>query len=149
MRAVLQRVKSGRVLVDNSVVGEIEKGLVVLLGVGHGDSEEDARYLAEKILNLRIFADEAGKINLSVQDVLGKLLVVSQFTLYWDCRKGRRPSFSEAAAPETAQTLYAYFVSYLKELGAEVATGEFQAQMLVEINNQGPVTVLLDSKKEF
>jgi len=149
VRAVLQRVQSGRVLVNNEAIGAIGRGIAVLLGVGHEDTEADARYLAEKIINLRIFEDSEGKINLSVQDIGGKLLVVSQFTLYWDCRKGRRPSFTGAAAPDKAKLLYEYFVSHLGTLGAEVETGEFQAGMLVEINNQGPVTVLLDSKREF
>ena len=149
MRAVLQRVQSGKVRVDDLIIGEIARGLVVLLGVGQGDTEEDARYLADKLLNLRIFADDQAKINLSVQDVGGQLLVISQFTLYWDCRKGRRPGFSDAAPPEHAKLLYEYFVSYLRNLGASVQTGEFGADMIVEINNQGPVTVLLDSKKEF
>ncbi|HEX3016165.1 MAG TPA: D-aminoacyl-tRNA deacylase [Desulfobacteria bacterium] len=149
MRAVLQRVTSGRVSVGNSVTGEIGPGLVILLGVGKEDSEADAKYLADKLVNLRIFPDADGKINLSVKDVGGRLLVVSQFTLYWDCRKGRRPSFDHAASPDQAKPLYNYFVSYLRELAMEVETGEFQADMLVEINNQGPITVLLDSRREF
>ncbi len=149
MRAVLQVVKSGRVLVDRKTVGEIGPGMVALLGVGKEDGLEDARYLAEKIAGLRIFADPAGKINLSLGDIGGKILVVSQFTLYWDCRKGRRPSFDKAAPPEQALGLYENFVSQLRSLGLGVETGEFQARMLVEIYNQGPITVLLDSKREF
>ncbi len=149
MRAVLQVVNSARVSVDDKTIGEIGPGMVVLLGVGREDGREDARYLAEKISGLRIFKDQAGKINLSLRDIGGKLLVVSQFTLYWDCRNGRRPSFDQAAPPEQALDLYEYFVVQLRSLGLGVETGEFQARMLVEINNQGPVTVLLDSEREF
>ncbi|HZW83938.1 MAG TPA: D-aminoacyl-tRNA deacylase [Candidatus Deferrimicrobium sp.] len=146
MRALLQRVKSGKVSVDQHLVGEIQAGIVVLVGVGLEDNETDAKYLADKILGLRIFEDEQGKINLSVSDVGGKLLVISQFTLYWDCRKGRRPSFNGAAPPEQAKLLYEYFVNELRKSEVGVETGEFQADMLVEINNSGPVTVWLDSK---
>ncbi|MDA8441271.1 MAG: D-aminoacyl-tRNA deacylase [Peptococcaceae bacterium] len=149
MRAVIQRVQKGRVAVAGHVTGEIATGLVILLGVGNQDQAADAKYLADKIWHLRIFADNAGKINNCVQQVDGEILVVSQFTLMWDCRKGRRPSFDQAAAPEYAKQLYEYFIACLRELGARVATGEFQAHMLVEIANDGPVTVLLDSKKEF
>ena len=130
-------------------VCEIGPGLVVLLAVGHGDTAEDAGYLADKIANLRIFEDNQGKMNLSVLDTGGSLLVVSQFTLYGDCRKGRRPSFTEAALPENAVSLYNKFVQNLEALGPRVETGHFREQMLVEILNDGPVTMLLDSKKGF
>ncbi len=146
MRAILQRVTSGKVSVEERVVGEIKQGLVVLIGVGLEDTESDAKYLADKISGLRIFDDAQGKINLSIRDVGGDLLVVSQFTLYWDCRKGRRPSFNGAAPPEQAKALYDYFIRELRMAGITVSTGEFQAAMLVEINNWGPVTVWLDSK---
>lgn len=149
MRAVVQKVSSSSVAVDNQVVGKIDKGLVVLLGVGHNDTEKDVNYLAEKIAGLRIFEDENDKLNLSVLDIGGEVLVVSQFTLYGDCRRGRRPSFSSAAPPAEAKELYHKFVSKLKELGLEVATGKFQEHMVVNIVNDGPVTLLLDSKKEF
>ena len=149
MRAVVQRVTKGRVTVENEVVGDIGPGLVVLLGVGHEDTIEDARYLAEKIARLRIFEDPEGKMNLSVMDTGGEVLAVSQFTLMGDCRKGRRPGFSDAAAAETAERLYEDFVTGLREAGVPVNTGRFQTTMLVEIHNHGPVTMLLDSKKLF
>ncbi len=149
MRAVVQRVKRGSVTVDNMITGSIGRGLVVLLGVGQGDQEADARYLAEKIVNLRIFEDKEGKMNLSLKDIEGEILVVSQFTLFGDCRQGRRPSFTEAASPAEAERLYGYFVELLKQQGIGVATGVFQAHMLVEIMNDGPVTMLLDSRKLF
>lgn len=149
MRAVVQRVVRGSVAVEGRKVCEIGPGLVVLLAVGHGDTAEDAGYLADKIANLRIFEDDQGKMNLSVLDTGGSLLVVSQFTLYGDCRKGRRPSFTEAALPENAVSLYNKFVQNLEALGPRVETGHFREQMLVEILNDGPVTMLLDSKKGF
>ncbi|HHU86598.1 MAG: D-aminoacyl-tRNA deacylase [Pelotomaculaceae bacterium] len=149
MRAVVQRVVRGSVAVEGRKVCEIGPGLVVLLAVGHGDTAEDAGYLADKIANLRIFEDNQGKMNLSVLDTGGSLLVVSQFTLYGDCRKGRRPSFTEAALPENAVSLYNKFVQNLEALGPRVETGHFREQMLVEILNDGPVTMLLDSKKGF
>ena len=149
MRAVVQRVDRGSVAVEGRKVCEIGPGLVVLLAVGHGDTAEDAGYLADKIANLRIFEDNQGKMNLSVLDTGGSLLVVSQFTLYGDCRKGRRPSFTEAALPENAVSLYNKFVQNLEALGPRVETGHFREQMLVEILNDGPVTMLLDSKKGF
>lgn len=149
MRAVVQRVTAGTVSVREQVVGSIGKGLVVLLGVGQQDQEEDARYLADKIVNLRIFEDEAGKLNLSLKDVGGELLAVSQFTLYGDCRQGRRPSFSAAAPPQEANVLYQLFVTRVKEQGIKTATGVFQEHMLVKIENDGPVTMLLDSNKLF
>ncbi|HHU33046.1 MAG: D-aminoacyl-tRNA deacylase [Zhaonellaceae bacterium] len=149
MRAVVQRVAKGRVLVEERVVGEIGKGFVVLLGVSVDDTEKDASYLADKVANLRVFPDNEGKMNLSILDVGGSILVVSQFTLLGDCRNGRRPSFIQAARPEKADELYNSFVQQLKKLGLNVATGQFQTDMLVEIANDGPVTVLLDSKKLF
>ncbi|MFZ5943328.1 MAG: D-aminoacyl-tRNA deacylase [Bacillota bacterium] len=149
MRAVVQRVTTGRVKVGEETTGEIEKGLVVFLGVTHNDSPADAQYLAEKIGNLRIFEDGDGKLNLSVLDVKGKILSVSQFTLFGDCRKGRRPSFTEAASPDTAQQLYEIFNNLLRNMGLKVETGIFQAHMQVELINDGPVTILLDSRKIF
>ena len=149
MRAVVQRVSEARVSVEGRVIGEIGKGLVVLLGVGHEDTESDIAYLAEKIVNLRVFDDDNGKMNLSLLDVKGGLLVVSQFTLYGDCRKGRRPSYDKAARPQIAEELYNKFIDKCGEYGVKVETGKFQAIMMVEIHNDGPVTLLLDSKKEF
>lgn len=149
MRAVVQRVAFSRVSVDGNVTGEIGKGLNVLLGVGQEDSEKDIEYLAEKIINLRIFEDINGKMNLSLKDVEGELLIVSQFTLYGDCRKGKRPSYDKAARPEFAEDMYNKFVERCKEYGVRVQTGKFQAMMMVEIQNDGPVTLLIDSKKEF
>lgn len=149
MRAVIQRVTSASVDVGAQRVGSIAKGLLVLLGVEEGDCEKDALYLAEKSAQLRIFEDEAGKMNLSVEEIGGSVLVVSQFTLLGDCRKGRRPGFSRAAAPARADELYIYYTQVLRERGLEVATGVFQADMKVSLINDGPVTLLLDSKKEF
>ncbi|NPV91515.1 MAG: D-tyrosyl-tRNA(Tyr) deacylase [Firmicutes bacterium] len=149
MRAVIQRVSRARVLVDGGTVGEIGPGLMVLLGVGTGDSGSDASYLADKTANLRIFEDGEGKMNRSVLETGGELLVVSQFTLYGDCRKGRRPSFTAAAAPEEADRLYLGFVEHLRGLGLRVETGTFRAHMRVEIINEGPVTMLLDSQRQF
>lgn len=149
MRAVVQRVVKAAVTVNNEITGCIDRGLVILLGVGREDTEEDARYLADKIANLRIFEDEDDKLNLSVMDVRGEVLAVSQFTLFGDCRKGRRPSFSEAAPAKEAETLYRTFVELLKDMGIPVSTGRFQTTMLVEIHNHGPVTILLDSRKCF
>ena len=147
MRAVVQRVSSGSVTIDGKVVGKIGKGLVILLGVKNGDTEAEAKFVADKCANLRIFADEDNKFNLSAKDVGGEMLVISQFTLYGDTRKGRRPSFVEAAPPEVSKPLYEKFVEYLKENGLKVATGEFGAMMLVEINNDGPVTIIVESKE--
>lgn len=149
MRAVIQRVTRGRVTVNDREVGAIGPGLVVLVGVGHNDTIDDARYIAEKVANLRIFEDELGKMNISVLDVSGQVLVVSQFTLYGDCRKGRRPGFSEASSPDMAKDLVEAVCEQLKSLGVPVATGQFQAHMVVEIVNDGPVTMLLDSAKAF
>lgn len=149
MRAVVQRVSEARVEVDEEVVSEIGGGLLVLLGVADDDSEEDALYLADKIPGLRIFEDEDGKLNRSVADVKGELLVVSQFTLLGDCRKGRRPSFSHAAGPDKAQELYLKFAERVRTTGVRVQTGQFQAMMDVSLTNHGPVTLLLDSRKSF
>lgn len=149
MRAVVQRVREASVKVADAVVGQIGPGLLVFLGVGAEDSEADACYLAEKIAFLRIFPDEEGKMNRNVQEAGGSILAVSQFTLYGDCRKGRRPSFSSAATPERADKLYQAFVTELKTLGLTVETGVFQAQMDVELLNDGPVTMLLSSGGEF
>ncbi|EMS73864.1 D-aminoacyl-tRNA deacylase [Ruminiclostridium cellobioparum] len=149
MRAVVQRVEKSSVTVDGSIAGEIGKGLTVLLGVGQEDSDRDIDYLADKIINLRIFEDNNGKMNLSLLEVGGELLVVSQFTLYGDCRKGRRPGYDRAARPEAAKALYEGFVEKCRGFGVKVQTGIFQAEMLVDISNDGPVTLLLDSKREF
>lgn len=149
MRAVIQRVRRCGVTVESRVTGEIGPGLLVLLGVGRGDTEAAADYLAEKVLGLRIFEDEAEKMNLSVQDVKGEVLVVSQFTLYGDVRRGKRPSFDAAARPEEARRLYEYFVEKIRAAGLRCETGEFQAMMEVELVNSGPVTILLDSEKGF
>jgi len=145
MRALLQRVIKSSVTVEDKVVGEIAGGLVVLLGVADEDCENDAEYLADKIVNLRIFSDDQSKFNLSTLKVNGELLVISQFTLLADTRKGRRPSFTSAAPPEKAETLYNYFIMRLKQTGLKVETGEFGAHMMVEILNDGPVTIMLDS----
>lgn len=144
MRAVLQRVRRGRVSVGDDTVAAIERGLVILIGVGQTDTKQEAQWLAEKSAVLRVFEDEEGKSNLSVQDVGGEVLVVSQFTLYADTRKGRRPSFTNAALPETAQPLVDCFVDHLEGLGIPVQKGVFGAHMVVEIENDGPVTILLE-----
>ena len=149
MRAVVQRVTSARVTVDEQVVGAIDGGLMVLAAVGRADSADDFRWMAEKVVNLRIFNDDEGKFNRSLLDVGGEVLAVSQFTLYGDARKGRRPSFIEAAPPEQARELFEQFVQALRATGVGVATGEFQAHMMVEIHNDGPVTILLDSERRF
>lgn len=149
MRAVLQRVTRASVTVDDQVVGQIGRGLVVLLGVEQDDTEADAHTLADKTVQLRIFDDGEGKMNLALADVGGAVLVVSQFTLLGDCRKGRRPSFIQAAPPELAERLYGTFVVAVGLQGVLVATGQFRAMMQVELVNDGPVTVLLDSRKRF
>lgn len=149
MRAVVQRVSRSSVTVDENTVGEIGKGLMVLLGVEHEDNNEDVNWIVDKIINLRIFEDEEGKMNKSLLDVGGDLLAVSQFTLMGDCRKGRRPSFSNAARPERANGLYEDFVSLARDKGVKVETGQFQAHMMVDIMNDGPVTLLVDSKRVF
>lgn len=149
MRAVVQRTDRCRVIVDNQIVGQSERGLTILLGVSNDDNEDDARYLTEKIVNLRIFPDEAGKMNLSAKDIAGELMVISQFTLYGDCRKGRRPSFDAAAKPEVAKQLYELFVELCRQEQLTVNTGQFQSEMLVRLDNHGPVTILLDSKRTF
>jgi D-tyrosyl-tRNA(Tyr) deacylase len=146
VRAVIQRVREGRVSVEGATVGRIGPGLVILLGAGHGDGQAEADWLADKIANLRIFADAEGKTNLSVLDVGGEALVISQFTLYADCRKGRRPSFIHAALPHVAAPLVDYFAGRLRQAGlSRVETGEFGAMMLVEIHNDGPFTIVLDT----
>ena len=149
MRAVIQRVNEAAVEVSNEVVGEIGPGLLILLGVARDDSNADADYLADKTVNLRIFDDDEGKMNRSLLETGGAMLVVSQFTLYGDVRRGRRPSYSDAAEPEKAVQLYEYFVERVRSLGVKVETGVFQAMMKVRLINDGPVTILLDSRKLF
>jgi len=145
MRAVIQRVSEASVRVDGAIAGKIGRGLLVLLGIAVDDTRTDAEYLSEKIVGLRVFSDEAGRFAFSVQDVHGEVLVVSQFTLYGDCRKGRRPSFSDAAGVDTALPLYEYFIARMKQQ-VPVATGKFQATMAVQLVNDGPVTLILESR---
>jgi D-aminoacyl-tRNA deacylase len=149
MRAVIQRVSQARVTVDGEVIGAVGLGLLVLLGVSSADTESDADYMVDKITGLRIFEDREGKMNLSVTDVHGAILAVSQFTLYGDARKGRRPSFDSAARPDQARKLYEDFVEKIRAAGLKCETGRFQAEMKVELTNEGPVTILLDSTKAF
>ncbi|HEY0322980.1 MAG TPA: D-aminoacyl-tRNA deacylase [Pyrinomonadaceae bacterium] len=149
MRAVLQRVTRAFVRVEGETVGEIERGLVVLLGIAQDDTEQDATYLVEKVINLRVFEDDEGRMNLSVLETGGALLVVSQFTLYGDVRRGRRPSWIEAAEPKLAEPLYEFFVREARRSIPHVATGSFRRMMEVELVNDGPVTILLDSRKLF
>lgn len=149
MRAVVQRVRESSVTVNGKVAGRIGHGLLVLLGVGQNDTEDDARFLADKIVGLRCFADEDSKFNLSLTDVAGSVLAISQFTLFGDCRKGRRPSFTDAARPEQAVPLYEAFVRMVRERNIHVETGEFGEHMDVFLVNDGPVTLLLDSKRTF
>jgi D-tyrosyl-tRNA(Tyr) deacylase len=149
MRAVVQRVTRASVTIDGEIAGEIEHGLVVLLGIARDDTKEDADYLAPKIIALRIFDDAEGRMNLSLKDSGGGLLIVSQFTLYGDVRRGLRPSWSDAAAPEIAEPLYDYFVESSRKLLGRVETGSFRKMMLVELVNDGPVTILVDSRKTF
>jgi len=149
MRAVVQRVSRASVKVDGEITGEVGLGLLVLLGVAQEDNEADAEYLAEKIAGLRIFEDDAGKMNLNVADVAGAVLAVSQFTLFGDVRRGKRPSFDAAARPDRARELYQYFIERVRALGLRCEVGRFQAMMDVELVNSGPVTIMLDSKKLF
>lgn len=149
MRVVLQRVKRACVRVEGETVGEIGEGLLALLGIARDDRQEDARYTLEKIVSLRIFDDSDGRMNLSLADTGGSLLVVSQFTLYGDARRGRRPSWSDAAAPEVAEPLYEFFVSEARKIVTRVETGSFRRMMEVELVNDGPVTILIDSRKTF
>ena len=149
MRVVIQRVSEASVTVDQKTVGAIGQGLMVLLGVAQGDTSQEAKSLAEKTAGLRIFEDDAGKMNRSVEEIGGSLLVVSQFTLLGDCRKGRRPGFTDAAPPELADQLYEEYVAALRSRGVNVATGVFRAEMQVALVNDGPVTMLLDSRKQF
>jgi D-tyrosyl-tRNA(Tyr) deacylase len=149
MRAVVERVSRARVRVQGEITGEIGLGLLVLLGVGRGDARAEADYLVDKTVGLRIFEDAGGKMNLSVADIAGALLVVSQFTLYGDARRGKRPSFDAAAPPGQARQLYEYFVERVRAAGLRCETGRFQEMMQVELVNEGPVTILLDSAKEF
>ncbi len=149
MRAVVQRIRNGSVSADDKITGQVDQGLLVYLGVAAGDTEKDADYMTDKIINLRIFEDENQKMNRSVIDEKGSILAISQFTLLADARKGRRPSYSEAADPETANRLYEYFISRVKAAGLFCEKGVFQAHMMVHYTNDGPVTILLDSKKVF
>lgn len=147
MRAVVQRVTSADVKIDGEVKGKIDNGFMVLLGVGNGDTEEDMKYIADKIINLRVFSDENDKMNLSLADVGGSMLVISQFTLYGDCSHGRRPYFGDAMEPVGANKMYENFVSYVRDKGIHTETGEFGADMKVSLTNDGPVTIILESKK--
>lgn len=149
MRAVVQKVSSSKVTVDGEIIGKIDQGLMVLLGVTHDDTSKDVDYMVDKVTNLRIFEDEEGKMNLSLKDIGGDVLAVSQFTLYGDARRGRRPSFSDAARPEVANPLYEEFIEKVKTQGINVETGKFGAHMMVDLTNDGPITILLESRKEF
>jgi D-tyrosyl-tRNA(Tyr) deacylase len=149
MRAVIQRVSEARVVSEGVETGRIGRGFVVLLGVGRDDADSDADYLADKVVNLRVFEDENNKMNIALQDISGELLVVSQFTLYGDCRRGNRPGFDRAARPEAAERLYNRFVERCRSRGLKVETGRFQTDMVVDLKNDGPVTLLMDSRKEF
>lgn len=149
MRAVVQRVSHAKVTVDGNITGQIEKGLLVLIGVTHGDTSKDVDYIVDKTINLRIFEDENGKMNLSLKDIGGELLAVSQFTLYGDCRKGRRPGFTDAADPKEANRLYLEFIEKARKNDVHTETGIFGADMKVELLNDGPVTMLLESDKSF
>ena len=149
MKLVVQRVKNANVSIENNIVGKINQGFVVLLGVSNEDTKENADYLVKKLLNLRVFSDNDDKMNLSIKDIEGELLIVSQFTLYANCKKGNRPSFIEAAKPEHAKPLYEYFINECRKENLNVQTGEFGADMQIELINDGPVTILLDSSKNF
>ena len=149
MRAVAQRVSAAQVIVGETIVGSISEGLVVLLGIQAQDTAEAARWLADKIVNLRVFDDQNGKMNRSLIDIGKEMLIVSQFTLYGDCRKGRRPGYSNAASPHTAEPLYDKFIDYVQQRGIKTATGKFQAMMDLNLTNHGPVTLILDSDKTF
>ncbi|EDS76717.1 D-tyrosyl-tRNA(Tyr) deacylase [Clostridium botulinum C str. Eklund] len=149
MRVIVQRVKESNVSVDGNIIGEIKKGFTVLVGISKGDTIEDVKYLKKKVINLRVFEDENGRLNKSLKDVGGELLIISQFTLYGDCRKGNRPSFIEALGGDDAKKLYLDFIDMCKEEIDNVQTGEFGADMLVSIKNDGPVTLMIDSKKVF
>ena len=149
MRAVVQRVTSSKVVVDGKIVGSINKGINVLIGISCDDNEGDLKYIKDKIISLRIFEDENFKMNKSLMDIGGEMLVISQFTLYGDCRKGRRPSFSSAARPEVATKLYEEFIEKARKEGIVTKTGQFGAHMMVDLTNDGPVTILLESRKEF
>jgi D-tyrosyl-tRNA(Tyr) deacylase len=149
LRAVVQKVKDARVIVDNMTVGKIDYGLLVYIAITHGDTEKDLDYMIDKIIGLRIFEDEAGKMNLSVEDIAGEILVVSQFTLYGDVRKGKRPSFIQSAPFELGKEIYDKFIKKLKQSGINVQTGIYGADMVVEYKNEGPVTILIDSTKLF
>ncbi|HCO19344.1 MAG TPA: D-tyrosyl-tRNA(Tyr) deacylase [Tissierellales bacterium] len=149
MRAVVQRVSSAEVRVDDKMVGRVGKGLLVYLGVGKEDTVSDIEYMADKVSGLRIFEDENGKMNLSVQDIRGEILAISQFTLYGDVRKGKRPSFSDSADPDKGEELYNQFISIIQGIGIRIDKGIFGAHMMVDYVNDGPVTILLDSKKQF
>jgi D-aminoacyl-tRNA deacylase len=144
MKAVIQRVSFASVKVDNKIVGQINKGFAVLLGITHTDTEKEAKFVAGKVTNLRVFEDNEGKMNLSLKDIMGEVLIISQFTLYGDARKGNRPSFTEAAKPEAAIPLYNYFIAEIKKSGIPVANGIFGAKMNVEIHNSGPVTIIIE-----
>ena len=147
MRAIIQRVKHAGVEIDGKINGKIDEGLLIFLGVGKGDSEKDLEYIADKTLTLRIFEDENGKMNKCISDINGEILVISQFTLYGDCRKGRRPSFDGAMPPKEAEMMYEKFVDYIKNSGLKIETGMFGADMKVDLLNDGPVTMILDSTK--
>lgn len=147
MKAVVQRVLRGKVTVDNRIIGEIGQGIMILIGVGKGDTAKDIEYIADKAVNLRIFEDQAGKMNLSVSEIKGQILAVSQFTLYGDARKGRRPSFTEAAIPEEGLAMFEQVVQRMRAAGLHVETGEFGSDMKVEIVNDGPCTIILDSQR--
>ena len=149
MRAVVQRVKNSEVKVDDNIIGSIDSGLLVFLGIGNEDAMDDIDYLIDKIVNLRVFEDQQGKMNLSALDLGKDIMIISQFTLYGDCRKGRRPSFFDAAPPDQAERLYDVFVNKINNYDLKIATGEFQAMMDIDLVNDGPVTLLLDSNKEF